>query len=67
MNTDYLQVQISWVKTADAEFPFSATGPDGKKLIIRLNDFPEEPMYTLLCESEPLTSFDEWPQIWTVG
>lgn len=67
MRTGYLQLQLSWTKTNDAEFSFTATGPDGGKLVIRLNDFPEEPMYTLLQESVPLTSFDDWPQAWSVG
>lgn len=33
----------------------------GRQLTVRLSDFPEEPMYTLLLDAQPLTSFDDWP------
>lgn len=31
---------------------------------IRLNDFPEEPMYTLIVEEEEMLNFTDWPDSW---
>lgn len=66
MSNDPLHTPISWTRTADAEFPFSATGADEATLRIRLNDFPAQPMYTLLVDAVPLVSFDDWPQAWNI-
>jgi hypothetical protein len=35
---------------------------DGQRWTIRLNDFPEEPLYTLFVEGRPILHFDEWPR-----
>jgi hypothetical protein len=31
---------------------------------IRINDFPDEPMYTLLIDDRPVIHFDDWPAFW---
>ncbi len=31
---------------------------------IRLNDFPDEPLYTLLIAGEERLHFDDWPSFW---
>ena len=59
MSANHLETPISWAKTGDAEFPFQATDTNGEELVVRLNDFPEEPVYTLLRDSVPLESFDD--------
>jgi hypothetical protein len=33
--------------------------------IVRVNDFPEEHLYTLYVNDEELGSFDEWPRQWS--
>jgi hypothetical protein len=66
MSTDPLHTPMSWTRTADAEFPFSATDAEGATLRIRLNDFPVQPMYTLLVDAVPLASFDDWPPAWNI-
>ena len=54
---------IEWNKTATAEFPYEAT-VEGKALMIRLNDFPAEIMYTLFVEGKEHESFNDWPAVW---
>ena len=39
---------------------------DDHRWLIRLNDFPDEPLYTLLVDGGEVVHFDEWPQIWGV-
>jgi hypothetical protein len=62
-NREYLHEPIVWHKTDDPEYPYETT-QETHKLTIRLNDFPEEHLYTLLADAEPVISFDDWPDIW---
>jgi hypothetical protein len=62
----FLKRNIRWTETADAELVYTADDPHGRKLAIRLNDFPAEPLYTLLCDAVAIESFDDWPQSWQV-
>jgi hypothetical protein len=32
---------------------------------IRLNDFPDEPLYTLIADEKEIIHFDDWPSFWT--
>ena len=32
---------------------------------VRLNDFPEEPLHTVLIDGDEVMHFDDWPWIWT--
>lgn len=59
----HFEAEITWRETGDAEFPYQASA-DGKQLTIRLNDFPEEPLYTLLVEDLESGHFDDWPATW---
>ena len=62
---DYLQLSISWSPTGDVTHPWAATLGDDS-LVLRLNDFPDEQMYTLFARnrSREVGSFDEWPKNW---
>ncbi|MEZ2222405.1 hypothetical protein [Rhizobium sp. RCC_161_2] len=62
----FLQRNLCWRKTEDAEFIYSAIDPCEGALVIRLNDFPAEPLYTLLCGTVPIESFDHWPPSWQI-
>ncbi len=65
MNADELMTRkLSWTKASDPLHPFQ-TQVDGHMLTIRLNDFPEESMYSLLIDSEAVSDFDEWPKSWS--
>ena len=61
---NYTTLSIIWVKTEDALFPYESTF-NSHTLMLRLNDFPEEPMYTLIVDNEDCESFDNWPSSWT--
>jgi uncharacterized protein YjbI with pentapeptide repeats len=61
---DYLAEPIEWRSTRDPEFPYESS-KDGISLMIRVNDFPDEHLYSLLVEGDPLASFDDWPREWT--
>lgn len=59
-NADYKQSSIVWSPTGDHEFPWEAE-VSGRSLLVRLNDFPERPLYTLFVNSQEVRSFDDWP------
>ncbi len=56
--------QIAWTKTGDAEFPYRAI-LDGCTYTLRVNDFPEEHMYTLLIDEKRCVDFTSWPPAWS--
>lgn len=60
----YLDEPITWRKTTDPEYPYE-TNHASHTLTVRLNDFPQEHLYTLIVDSKPVTSFDDWPDTWT--
>jgi hypothetical protein len=62
-NREYLHEPIIWHKTNDPEYPYE-TREENQNLTIRLNDFPEQHLYTLLADAKPIISFDDWPDIW---
>ena len=57
--------RCSW-RTAEAAGPqivFEAR-VDGRPWAVRLNDFPEEPLYTLIVAGDEVIHFDDWPAFW---
>jgi len=61
---NYLAKNITWKQTTDALYPFAAE-VDGEKCVIRLNDFPDEHLYTLIVNGNEVISFDDWSAEWT--
>ncbi|WP_404365691.1 hypothetical protein [Marinobacter sp.] len=55
--------KVAWSLTDSAEYPFK-TNIGGVEYKIRINDFPDEAMYTMLGDGEPLGDFDDWPTSW---
>ena len=53
----------SWRRSGKAEFPYAASVA-GQNWVIRLNDFPIDPMYTLLIDGGEVGNFDDWPSCW---
>jgi hypothetical protein len=65
---DALRHPVTWERTVRTEFPYiaSVTWPECavQTWTLRLNDFPDEPLYTLLVDGKPLGDFDDWPAQW---
>lgn len=61
---DYLAERIAWQKTADPKNPYRAEF-EGEKCVIRLNDFPNEHLYTLIVNGAEIAEFDDWSAEWT--
>jgi hypothetical protein len=61
--TNYLAERIDWRRTADPRHPFAANF-EGEKCLIRLNDFPDEHLYTLIVDGEEVVAFDDWSSNW---
>jgi len=56
---------VSWATSSGRErcIVFEAM-VDHHSWSIRINDFPDEPLYSLIVDGGELIHFDEWPQVW---
>ena len=54
---------VAWRRTASAEQPYEAE-VDGQRWTVRVNDFPAEPLYTLLIDGARVEDLDAWPIAW---
>ena len=61
--SEYFAKSIKWEKGSSAEYPFRASINE-ETLVIRINDFPEEEMYTLLVDGNKICDFTIWPSRW---
>lgn len=61
---NYLEERVVWRPGASAEYPYEGE-LDGERLVIRVNDFPNENLYTLIVNDVEVASFDDWPNQWT--
>lgn len=59
----YLEEKVAWNRGVDPSYPFQAEF-EGERLAIRLNDFPEESLYTLMVNGQEVINFDDWPEAW---
>jgi hypothetical protein len=55
--------KIAWRSTGGGEIPYEAT-VGGRRLQVRVNDFPAEPLYTLLVDGVEVEHLDGWPASW---
>jgi len=62
-NRNYLSEKIAWKATNNPEYPYRAFH-EGRQLLIRLNDFPAEHLYTLIADGKETINFDEWASTW---
>jgi len=58
-----LESPILFSRTDDSEYPLRAE-VNGKVWTVRVNDFPEAPMYTLTVDGTEVIDFDNWPEKW---
>lgn len=61
-----LALRVQWNRTESLEIPWEAQ-VDEERWEVRLNDFPEEWMYSLLVNGEVLGDFHDWPRNWNRG
>ncbi|HUR95179.1 MAG TPA: DUF416 family protein [Gemmatimonadales bacterium] len=59
----HLGQTVEWTATEDFDYPWAAA-PGGSRWRVRLNDFPDEIMYTLIVEDRPVGDFHDWPDRW---
>jgi hypothetical protein len=60
---DKLARALSWRSTDDPIYPWAAE-VDGNSWRVRINDFPDECMYSLIIGSETAGDFHDWPETW---
>ncbi|MET7425669.1 hypothetical protein [Dactylosporangium sp. NPDC005555] len=61
--SDLIATPIRWEHSGDGEFPYHAE-VDGRALTVRVNDFPAEPLYTLIVDGSEMVDLDDWPTVW---
>ena len=60
---DCLRSVVKWSRTNNLAAQWrSHVGPE--VWAVRVNDFPEEHLYTLFVNDEAFGNFDEWPRQW---
>jgi hypothetical protein len=57
-----LRRKVAWRAAGESSPEVFVAAVDGERWTIRLNDFPEEPLYTLLIDGLVILHFDDWPQ-----
>ena len=54
---------VEWIPSIDSAFVWQASaGNDFWQ--VRVNDFPDEPLYTLYVDGGQVGDFDDWPATW---
>jgi hypothetical protein len=60
---DPLAVRVEWLETGDPLSPYAAT-VNGERWALRINDFPDEPLWTLLVDGRAILDIDDFPAAW---
>jgi hypothetical protein len=55
--------KVAWTATGDVELPWSAD-VENTRWQVRINDFPDELMYSLVIDGQEAGDFHDWPQNW---
>jgi hypothetical protein len=58
--------ELTWNETSDLEHPW-ALAVGGERWQIRLNDFPDDFMYSLMIDGVNVADFHDWPETWRRG
>jgi hypothetical protein len=54
---------IEWEHSGDGEFPYRVRILE-REFTIRVNDFPAEPLYTIMVDGAELAHLEDWPGVW---
>lgn len=54
---------VLWADTDDVDYPYAAA-VGASQWRLRINDFPEEPLYTLFIDDKEFGHLDDWPPGW---
>ncbi|MFI5981826.1 hypothetical protein ACIBEA_13215 [Streptomyces sp. NPDC051555] len=58
--------QVAWHSTGTGVFLYAAR-VEGRWLVLRLNDFPEHPLYTLFNDAQVIADVDDAPTGWQLS
>jgi uncharacterized protein YjaG (DUF416 family) len=61
-----LALEVSWEDTGDPEYPWAAE-VERENWQVRLNDFPDDFMYSLIANGREVGDFHDWPGSWKRG
>jgi hypothetical protein len=59
-----LACKLAWKRTDDLEHPWATSEVNGQDWQVRLNDFPDDVMYTLVIGGARVDDFHDWPETW---
>jgi hypothetical protein len=62
----HLDTHATWNTTGDSHVPWIANVA-GQVWSVRINDFPDEWMYSLLIDNQAVGDFHDWPGCWNRG
>src|SRR5262249_35846064 len=60
---EHLARAVTWSAADDPEHPWTAE-VDGQRWRVRVNDFPDEIMYSLVIGDAVVGDFHDWPETW---
>jgi hypothetical protein len=56
--------KLTWKRTDDLDHPWATSEVDGQLWRVRLNDFPDDVMYSLVIGDTTIDDFHDWPETW---
>jgi pimeloyl-ACP methyl ester carboxylesterase len=64
--SSYTDRPLTWQDSQDPNVPWTSAA-EGSNWEVRINDFPDEYMYSLLIDGQLIGDFMEWPAAWQRG
>jgi hypothetical protein len=61
---EHLARRLTWKRTDDLDHPWATSEGDGRDWLVRLNDFPDDVMYSLVIDGTTVHDFHNWPATW---